>query len=501
MAKKTTFLAALMALLAFVLRMARLDYVSLRGDEAFSVMVSRWDFGRLFDLLATTEPHPPLYYTLLHFWIRIAGDGEIAVRFPSVAFGVLLVPATFSFGRILIRRLAGYQGGRETDVKVFDKAIGYPIASVGLLAAFFVAINPFLLWYSQDARSYIMLACLTTASMALSLRDLSKAWKWCVFVVVTYAAMLTHYTAIYVVLTENIVVLLLLLLHRQDRLARARRWFSAQALLVVAYLPWVWWAISPIRSHSVTWIDQVDFSTVLERTLVTVGAGTTIDAESRSAVLMVVVLVLLFALMGLARFVRTSARWTFVVSGLYLMAPAVLLYGLSLWRPMFDERHLVIFVSSFALLAALGAVSLVAWRWVGVTLSVVLLGSVAFLSMVNYYFDPEFAKSPGWRELVNEIRTQEKSGDYILLNFPDPIFSYYYRGSTPIGLLPANMPVDRAGTERSLADLSNTYRRIWTIPGSWWDTDRIVQKWLGSHLRKVREESFRGVGLELFSTQ
>ena len=85
--------------------------------------------------------HPPVYFYVLHAWLRAAGNSAFAIRFLSTWFGVLLIALMAALGR----RVAGSWGG------------------VG--AALGAAFLPFLLGEAQEARMYTMvLAWLVTAA-------------------------------------------------------------------------------------------------------------------------------------------------------------------------------------------------------------------------------------------------------------------------------------------------------------------------------------------------
>ncbi len=77
------------------------------------------------------DKHPPLYYLLLHGWTRLLGGGDVSVRLLGVLIGALAVLPTYGIGR----RLGG------------DRA--------GAIAALLLALNPFLIWYSQEARMFM----------------------------------------------------------------------------------------------------------------------------------------------------------------------------------------------------------------------------------------------------------------------------------------------------------------------------------------------------------
>ncbi len=119
-------------LLAFGLRVWQLDVQSLWHDEGLSWWFARQPLTQLLTHVAGTE-HPPLYFLALGWWIRVAGDSVYALRFLSVI------------------------GGTVTVALLIRLAQRWRMASVGLLAALFLAWNPFHIWYSQEVRSYAWL--------------------------------------------------------------------------------------------------------------------------------------------------------------------------------------------------------------------------------------------------------------------------------------------------------------------------------------------------------
>lgn len=124
---------------AFLLRIAFLTRSSIWLDEALSVLfasrpqVDIWQNVR--------DPHPPLYYSSLHYWINLFGDGEAAIRIPSVIISIINLSLLY----ILARRL----GGR----------------TAALVAVSLLAFSPLDVWYSLEARMYIFVTsfCLLMA--------------------------------------------------------------------------------------------------------------------------------------------------------------------------------------------------------------------------------------------------------------------------------------------------------------------------------------------------
>ena len=115
---------------------------SLWLDEALSVNISQLPAGDLVRWLRH-DGHPPLYYLLLHVWTDVFGTGDIAVRAMSGVFGLLTLPLAWIAGR---RR-------------------GGPL--LGWIAVIVVALSPFAVRYSDEARMYSMVMFLAFAGYLL----------------------------------------------------------------------------------------------------------------------------------------------------------------------------------------------------------------------------------------------------------------------------------------------------------------------------------------------
>ena len=79
-------LTVILAVAAFV-RFVRLS-PGLFDDEVYSLDVANHRLGTILRILEQTDTHPPLSYFLLHFWMRVFGSSEVAVRSLSALFGV-----------------------------------------------------------------------------------------------------------------------------------------------------------------------------------------------------------------------------------------------------------------------------------------------------------------------------------------------------------------------------------------------------------------------------
>jgi mannosyltransferase len=123
---------------AAALRFATLGAQAYHHDEVVTASrVLRGDFAHAMEAVGFSESAPPLYYALAWLWTQLTGTGEVGLRSLSALAGVATVPVAYLLGVELRGRRAG------------------------IAAAALVAVNPMLLWYSQEARGYALLVLLT----------------------------------------------------------------------------------------------------------------------------------------------------------------------------------------------------------------------------------------------------------------------------------------------------------------------------------------------------
>ena len=178
---RRTFVLAVGAitLLAAVIRFATLDRQSFWFDELVTVSLLHRGFLDLLREIPQSEATPYVYYVLAWPWTRLFGFGEVGVRSLSALAGTATVPVAYGAAATLVSRRAG------------------------LIAAALVAVNPFLVWYSQEARSYSLFAffaALTVYFFALALRGRPRSLTgWAVASSVAFA---THYFAAFLIVPE-----------------------------------------------------------------------------------------------------------------------------------------------------------------------------------------------------------------------------------------------------------------------------------------------------------
>jgi uncharacterized membrane protein len=165
---------------AAALRFGVLRQQSFWFDEAATIDLVHKSFSGMVKAIPNDESTPPLYYVLAWGWAKAFGTGEFGLRSLSALFGTATVPAAYGAARIFVSRRAG------------------------LYAAAIVACSPLLVWYSQEARGYALLALLSAFSVYAFGRALQEAvTRWYVmWAVAACLALGTHYFAVFLVGAE-----------------------------------------------------------------------------------------------------------------------------------------------------------------------------------------------------------------------------------------------------------------------------------------------------------
>jgi len=163
-------------------------------DEALTVNIARAPLHQIPQLLRH-DGAPPLYYYMLHFWMQIFGQSNLATRSLAGVIGVINLPVAWVTGyRVGSRWWTTESVSPEEELERHRK--GHITAwAVTLL----VASSPFVVYYNTEARMYglvILLGTLTVLSYMSLLRH-SNAWKALGLAVITSAMLYSHYWGFY----------------------------------------------------------------------------------------------------------------------------------------------------------------------------------------------------------------------------------------------------------------------------------------------------------------
>lgn len=414
-------------LLAALVRTGGLGAQSLWLDEAFSHLWATLPPGVAWQGMIVDAVHPPLYYLLLRPWLAVAGESEFALRFPSAVAGVLTVAVVYRVGRSWLGRRAG------------------------VYAALLLALNPFHVWYSQEARMYALLALLTLLAMmafwwALGSRS-RRAWG--VFAGVSALAYLTHYFALYIPLVTFVFLVLTFERHHGVLV----RWTLAQALAV---LPLVTWLVALYAvgggTFGIGWIPSPRPADLL-RTLWSFALA----YDGHVTYPVVAGLLAWGLLLGLGVCRGRDRGGIRVLLALAVVLPPLVTFLLSLRRPTYVDRFFIGGLPAFVLLTAAGLERLP--RPIGWAAGLALAGLGLWgITRFHTASPPVFAKED-WRGAAAYVAAHESGGDALGVRYLQHVvpFQYYYRGA----LEPAAVTVNQQTTP--LEDVAAGHGRLWLL--------------------------------------
>ena len=419
-------------LVVFLMYVRFLDRQSLWFDEGLSVAFASRPLGEMMKTLVGQDLHPPLYYLILHFWMALAGNSEMAVRLPSLMAVCLMLPLAFAVVREIEGRVAS------------DPHLPW---ITGLAAAALVGTSPFIAYYAQETRMYSLAAMLclaTTWAYLVALRGETDRLRWVFFSVLLSASLYTQYFTGLIIPAFLLYALLL----EQRQLKRTIAYLLVAALL---YLPWIGSAYQQIARLLISpdyWVStRIDLRTFLRALLHTLFPGVTgAMLRSRGIVGILVVLIALVVIFRVARnpsiraklrpgrrLPDTVRRWLLVL--MTFLSPVVLTFVVVSLAPKFAMRYTI---TAAAPLYICGAVALSYVIGRKGRRSRVLYAAVV-LVIVALSISPTMAISEGRRDarddargLANYLTANVRPDDAILLmeNAPYALL-YYYRGVAP----------------------------------------------------------------------
>lgn len=405
-------------LLGFALRLHRLGVDSLWLDELGQASMAS---GTLKEAIAGAGLHhgaAPLDYIVTWLALHVAAV-DFAARLPAALVGTATIALLYRLGRAL-----------------FDPA-------VGLVAALLVALSPFHLRFSQEARFYALFTALTVASALALVAALRRNDRrgWLAYALILIASLYAHYYTPLVVLTQGLAVLVAPrsatgrsaagndLAHRQA----IRGFLSSCLVAAVAFVPWLIYAV--LSESGVPRGDAPAFGLDLLRQIhLAFVAGT----EPQEPLVPLQWIYLALAVAGmLAGLARRHTRWSTLLLVLpLLLAPPLIVLGLRLIGYFFALRQVLFLLPFYLLLVAYGALWLVrqitsrtrdhsARRWfrTAAALGLALVLCFPLLSQGSDAYQPE---RQDWRAAMDLVSANIEPSDAIVVpGVPDHYFRYY----------------------------------------------------------------------------
>lgn len=439
-------------LAAFALRAITLDAQSFWSDEGISLLRSSLPLAEM--LREMPVEHMPGYFVLLHVWLQLSGSLDFGIRFLSLFPSVLAVSLVYSLGRSL--------GGPSDDSSAAARISQGNGTWAGTVAATLLATAGFQIWYAQEARMYSWLLSAGLAAHLFLWRFLhsrNPIPALIGYILATTLSVYLHFYGFLVPLAHAAYMMGWTVATRRWR--ALGMWAAAGGVILFLFLPWLPRALgifefSGWRADGDPWqIPQLYFAAYT--------VGDSLLPPWRDGFLW---LYLALTSMGISSWLMRRRR-----AGLYLLTlmcvPMVAVIGLAVNNPDFHPRYAIV-VSAILPLLVGGAVSFIRVprlpRWlVPVTVTAFLL--IGNGMSVQRQFTDRSMHKPDFRGAAYRIAVNEKPGDTILVDGPDPekVFLHYYTGSAPVHDLRSLADEDWEKIQAALRDKVGDSTRIWEL--------------------------------------
>jgi mannosyltransferase len=365
-----------------ILALRELGDPSLWRDEVSSVIFAKGSLGDLLTIIGRDRAEVGLvnmatYYLILHFWL-IVGETEARIRFLSVIFGVLsVVPVYF-----VARRLGGWVAGA--------------------LAASIFALIPYVIHYSQEARGYslaMLMAGAMTWLLLIGLDRRERVWPWLAYGLIGALGLYVHFFMALVVAGHG----LWALGTRQIPPLRSIAAAAVPLALAAAPIPFV---IAEFGGEH-EWIPELTAARAYAGLEKLIGG---------SALILVMTALLAF---GAYAWRRDRGFWLLVAS---LLVPIVGAMAISVVKPMFIPRYLIMVLPALAVVAGL---AIVAMRPILLrsAAAVVVIG-VLLVGLPSAYFS---TTNIDWRAAGRWMADEVRPGDrVVMVSWKDSPLEYYF---------------------------------------------------------------------------
>ena len=435
----------LVTLAAAILRVIFLTSRSFWLDEGYTTVLAAVPFIELLRemLHAGAAVYMTLYFAIMHWWRLVAGSSEISLRLPSVICATATVPLIYALGAELVDR------------------------RVGLTAAILLSVNVSGIEYGQEARAYAMVAMLATLSSLFLVRCIKRGSRegYRGYFLAALACSYAHLFGILILPAQG----LSLFLFRTDRETRVRLMACVIVAAILSLPPIVLSIIGDFGG--VGWIPLTTVQAIIRVFAAFAGASWGNPSGPPNRILFSIYLAIIaVAVVGASERERPAIGFLLLSAVL----PVAVDLLVSIFKPLFVTRYLLIGLPFFVLLAATGLTRIK-------PRAVMVMIAVSIIAM-SLFQDRDFYHSPptqDWRGAVNFVASQSERGDLLLI-YPDweraPVDYYCGRHTQPVYFrvigdklntlnATAEPSGDKAGTLRSLlaAHGVNSYARVWVL--------------------------------------
>lgn len=473
-------LAAIIAL-GICLRLYGLDKQSLWYDEIYEEKAFQYQF--LGDTSGSVPDTPPLHLFFVYPVTKLFPLNDFALRIVPFSFGVLSILLMFFLGRDLFN----------------DK--------VGLTSSFIIAISPFYIWYSQDARMYALQWMLAIASLLFFVRLLNNynTNDVVLYVISSVAGLYTNQLSVFLLMAQVVHILL----YKMKQKKQLINWAIAFTSIVVLYTPWIIYNLIELMDRGTSFPRDVNPVMNILYTFYAFSTGFSLGPSLRELhfnpsvselspyILQVCAVALVYGSSFIAGIFATRKDYSRLV--LLILVTALPILGLIILietlmvKMTYNVRYAGIASIGFILIIAKGMEWLFTYKTslTGKTLAFVLFASLVGLSAysyANYQFNVKYQKE-NIRSAVSYVKQNLQIGDSALCIEDPEVFNRY--SSTEIQCIKFPfIEISSSAVEEEMPSIVTGNKRLWLVLSREWyrkDLWNHVKSWLDKSFEEIKD--------------
>jgi 4-amino-4-deoxy-L-arabinose transferase-like glycosyltransferase len=489
------FLWLVIFALALFLRLIELGHQSLWYDEILTLKVSQTSGQDFLKALEIESNKPPLYFLLMHGWLRW-GATEFWLRLPSAIFGALSCVMALILGREVLGR------------------------SYGWILGLVLAVLPFDVYYSQEARMYALLVLMGVCAMLFSClfcrtQQLRYALSYLI------CATLACYTFTYGIFLMPFSCLLSLAFRpRLPRKALITLW-TANFVVALLFSPWVPRLLNSI--HTGTGLNPLVRASAIQTSayaFFTLGLGTTFGPSTEQlrvwgrhifaeqpgtgglfiAGLLIEVAIVVIGLRKLWQSNRNGFFFAVIGLGIFGGIPA----AINMLKPEIpnNPRYTILAIVPFAVIIT-GFVMWTLEPGKGRKILAAVFAALVGISLANNFFNPQYARED-IRSAARFLESLQSppSNLVVCADFMKVPLQHYYDG--PAQILP--LSIQRQPVEEALKPFASALNEqglfglVYARP-DYGDPQGVLPAWLKQHYHLELEKKWTGVTVYLFDAE
>ncbi|MDJ0733763.1 MAG: glycosyltransferase family 39 protein [Nostocaceae cyanobacterium] len=209
--------------------------------------------------VATQSTHPPLFFCWMYTWLGwmtpLGENWVIKLRSLAAVSGVSAIAAIYGVGR-----------------SAFSQR-------TGLVAALLMAVSPFTVYLSQEARHYTLPMLLITLSLLglvqiqqdIQRQQKLRVWVWLAWIIINIIGIYVHYFCILAFIAEISTLFLILYWHR-NKIINQRQilllLFISITTVTISFVPWFLVMFSHAQRNETDWIGLANYIAPFYQTLI-----------------------------------------------------------------------------------------------------------------------------------------------------------------------------------------------------------------------------------------